>query len=396
MAVEYPTLVSVLNTDTFEEWRKKTNSMILHTEAGRQNIGDLGLLNTDSKVTIVNAINEVDSHADENTQTIGNLSLLKSDISAVDLVTAINNNYDWQKINTDSQIDKEVIDRKAADSEIQNELDLTQTSLGILSNGTFNSMTGSNYLGTATNLQGAVSLLDTTTKTKADLLDALIATVGSAASAKFNWADSTVNYLTVEPNGNANIKKNMVILDQRIKTNTDAQLANTTAVELNLIKIENIIASLGVDSVQGTMVPDSQNDYATSANVVTNIRLLDNEIRTLDDRLDGEIEIKLDALRADIEKRTKIEDVGTVSDLSDGLNGTTIIDAINIVYGLLKPIADDYNNNGGFVRRNKVGGDSMNNGLDINNGDLKVQGAAGTSRQISCTGDIVAYIGSVG
>ena len=143
------------------------------------------------------------------------------------------------------------------------------------------------------------------------------------------------------------------------------------------------------------MVPDAENDYATSANIVTNVRLLDNEIRTLDDRLDGEIEIKLDALRADIEKRTKIEDVGTVSNLSDGLNGTTIIDAINIVYGLLKPIADDYNNNGGFVRRNKVDGDSMNNGLDINDGDLKVQGAAGTSRRITCTGDIVAYIGSV-
>jgi len=395
MAVEYPTLVSVLTTDTFEEWRKKTNSMILHTEAGRQNIGDLGLLNTDSKVSIVNAINEVDAHADQNTQNIGNLSLLNSDISAVDLVSAINNNYDWQKINTDSQIDKEVIDRKAADSAIQSELDLTQTSLGILSNGTFNIMVGSNYLSTANNLQGAVSLLDAATKTKADLLDTLIATIGSDSTAKFDWSDSTVNYLTVESDGSANIKKNMVILDQRIKTNTDAQLANTTAVELNLIKIQNIIASLGVDSVQGTMVPDAENDYATSANIVTNVRLLDNEIRTLDDRLDGEIEIKLDALRADIEKRTKIEDVGTVSNLSDGLNGTTIIDAINIVYGLLKPIADDYNNNGGFVRRNKVDGDSMNNGLDINDGDLKVQGAAGTSRRITCTGDIVAYIGSV-
>ena len=395
MAVEYPTLVSVLTTDTFEEWRKKTNSMILHTEAGRQNIGDLGLLNTDSKVSIVNAINEVVAHADQNTQNIGNLSLLNSDISDVDLVSAINNNYDWQKINTDSQIDKEVIDRKAADSAIQSELDLTQTSLGILSNGTFNIMVGSNYLSTANNLQGAVSLLDAATKTKADLLDTLIATIGSDSTAKFDWSDSTVNYLTVESDGSANIKKNMVILDQRIKTNTDAQLANTTAVELNLIKIQNIIASLGVDSVQGTMVPDAENDYATSANIVTNVRLLDNEIRTLDDRLDGEIEIKLDALRADIEKRTKIEDVGTVSNLSDGLNGTTIIDAINIVYGLLKPIADDYNNNGGFVRRNKVDGDSMNNGLDINDGDLKVQGAAGTSRRITCTGDIVAYIGSV-
>ena len=119
MAVTYPKLEPVLTTDTFEEWRKKTNSMIVHTEAGKENIGDLGLLSTDDKFSIVNAINEVDNNTDTNTQSIGNLTLLESDISAVDLVSAINNNYSWQKTNTDSQIDKEVIDRIAADLAIQ-------------------------------------------------------------------------------------------------------------------------------------------------------------------------------------------------------------------------------------------------------------------------------------
>ena len=49
MAVAYPTLVSVLNTDTFEEWRKKTNSIITFNESVRTNIGDLNLLSTEDK-----------------------------------------------------------------------------------------------------------------------------------------------------------------------------------------------------------------------------------------------------------------------------------------------------------------------------------------------------------
>ena len=396
MAVAYPTLVSVLNTDTFEEWRKKTNSMIVHTEAGKENIGDLGLLSTDDKFSIVNAINEVDNNTDTNTQSIGNLTLLESDISAVDLVSAINNNYSWQKTNTDSQIDKEVIDRKAADLAIQSELDISQVAIGINTNGTFPSMTGSSYVGTSTSLWNAVTTLDIAVKSKADLLDTLIDTVGVQADAKFNWSDSTINYLSVETSGYANIKKNLVILDNRIKTNTDGRITNTTATEQNLQKITNIITSLGTDSPQGVSVIDSRNTYAVETNVRNNIKLLDDNILLLNQKIDSDLQIKLNSLQSQIDLRTKIEDVGTVADLTTGLEGTTIIDAINVIYGWLKPMHDDYTNNGGFVRRNKADGDSMSNGLDINNGDLQVQGAAGTARRITCTGDIVAYIGSVG
>ena len=394
MAVEYPTLVSVLNTDTFEEWRKKTNSMISHTEAGKENIGDLGLLSTDDKFSIVNAINEVDAHVDANTQIIGNLSLLKSDISAVDLVSAINNNYDYQKKNTDDQIDKEVIDRKAADSAIQSELNLTQTSLGILSNGTFNTMVGSNYLSTATNLQGAVSLLDTTTKTKADLLDTLIATVGSDSTAEFDWTDSTVNYLVVELNGNANIKKNMVILDQRIKTNTDAQILNTTATEQNLTKINNVIGSLGTSSSSGVMVTDSRNTYAVESNVKNNIKLLDDNILLLNQKLDGEIDRKLDSLQDQIDLRSTLETQGDMSLIKT--SSTTIVGAINDLYDMIKPLVDG-DASTPFVLKT---GDTMTGTLNINGGNLNVQGqVAGNDtsgqRTITCTGDIVAYYGSV-
>jgi len=90
MAVEYPTLVSVIQTDTFEEWRVKTNSMIAHTEAAAQNVGNLNFLNTDGQSTIVDAINEVDAHADTNTANIGNMTKIDGKIIRSTIVDTLN------------------------------------------------------------------------------------------------------------------------------------------------------------------------------------------------------------------------------------------------------------------------------------------------------------------
>ena len=48
-------------------------------------------------------INEVHNEVDSTGISIGDLSLLNSDISAVDLVSAINKNYEYQKNNTGTQ-----------------------------------------------------------------------------------------------------------------------------------------------------------------------------------------------------------------------------------------------------------------------------------------------------
>ena len=255
-------------------------------------------------------------------------------------------------------------------------------------------MVGSNYLSTATNLQGAVSLLDTTTKTKADLLDTLIATVGSDSTAEFDWTDSTVNYLVVELNGNANIKKNMVILDQRIKTNTDAQILNTTATEQNLTKINNVIGSLGTSSSSGVMVTDSRNTYAVESTVKNNIKLLDDNILLLNQKLDGEIDRKLDSLQDQIDLRSTLETQGDMSLIKT--SSTTIVGAINDLYDMIKPLVDG-DASTPFVLKT---GDTMTGTLNINGGNLNVQGqVAGNDtsgqRTITCTGDIVAYYGSV-
>lgn len=390
MAIAYPTLVSVLTTDTFEEWRKKTNAMIAHTEANKLNMGDVGLLSTDDKFSVINAINEVDSHTDSNTALIGDLSLLIPDILSSDIVSAINNNYTFQKNNTDTQVAAEETNRKNADAVLQAELDLTQSSVGILANGTFNPMSGSAYLGDATSLQSAVATLDGVTKTKSDLLDDLIKSV--ANSARFDWTDSTVNYLTVELDGKANVKKSLVVLDNQIKINTNAQVLNTIATNQNLTKITNIISTLGVADANGNMVVDPRNIYATATNIKDQIKLLDDTCTNINTKLDGPIDLELNSLQEQINLRATNAIVGDISDLNGAIGATTVVGAINDLYTLLRPFLVGEETL--FVR--KVG-DTMTGTLNINGGDLNVLGAGATtavSRKISCSGDIIAYIGS--
>ena len=198
MAIAYPSLVSVLTTDTFEEWRKKTNAMIEHTQANQGNLGDLGFLSTDDKSTAVQALNEVDTHADTNTANIGTMSDLNSSIVKADLVQTINAEHLFQNTQTVALILEETQRSMSAEGIIQSELDLTQQSLGILNNGTYNAITESSYttVSSATTLQGAVSALDATVKVNNDLLDTLGATVGGGVDGQFNWSGSTVTYLT--------------------------------------------------------------------------------------------------------------------------------------------------------------------------------------------------------
>ena len=294
MAIGYDTLETVHSTDTFEEWRKKTNAIITFNESVRTNIGDLNLLSTEDKFSLVNAINEVDNNADINTQSIGNLTLLESDISAVDLVTAINNNYSWQKTNTDSQIDKEIVDRTAADLAIQSELDASQVSMGINDNGTFSVLSNATYVNESTNMRSAVGTLDTSLKSTSDLLDVLIDSVGAESNATLNLPNS-VNYIVP----GKNIKDNMIILDSSVISVAEAVATLTAPIADNAAKISNIIATLGSD-VTGTMVAyDPDLITATASNISSNIKLLDNKIVLLDAKdtsIDAEIASLNDAV----------------------------------------------------------------------------------------------------
>ena len=310
MAIAYPSLVSVLTTDTFEEWRKKTNAMIEHTQANQGNLGDLAFLSTDDKSTAIQALNEVDSHADTNTANIGTMSSLNAEILQSTLVDTINSLKTYSDTYTDSTVKTETDRALAAESLLQNELDATQTGAGLASNGLYSPNTATNYLTSASSLADADNKLDSTLKEKSDLLETLISTIGADTDSKFDFTGTTVNYLTVNNLGNAVVKDNLVALDSQIKTNTDAQQANNTAISSNNTKISNVISSLGVTDALGVYTVDARNTYANVSNVRDNIKLLDDNILLANQKIDGNIQSQLNALQDQIDLRSTIESVG--------------------------------------------------------------------------------------
>ena len=401
MAIAYPKeeLVSVLTTDTFEEWRKKTNAMIEYTQANQGNLGATGVyddpishLNTDDKSTIIQALNEVDNHADSNTANIGSMAGLDSSHITSTLVESINAVATNAADDATSKVKTETDRAAAAESLLQGELDATQTGSGLQTNGTYSPTTASNYLQTAISLIDADTKLDTKVKEKSDLLDTLISTVGTDTDSKFDWTGSTVNYLTTNNLGNAIVKDNLVALDSQIKTNTDAQQANSTILDQQNGKLLSIITALGTPNADGIMFVDARNTYANVDNIRDNIKLLDDNILLTNDRINGEVQGKLDSLQDQIDLRSTIESVGTASGYA--ASHSTLVIAINDLYAKLLPFLDGTNTS--YVRSD--GSVPMTGTLTISGGNLVVNGTGdgnpSTSRRITCTGDIVAYSNS--
>lgn len=124
----------MLQTDTFEEWRVKTNNLKVYAEAATANIGNLAFLETDAQSTIVDAINEVNTHTDTNTRNIGNMSNLDPENRGwkrENLVDTINAENQWSVEYTDDEVEKERNARIAADNPLQAELDVTQNAAWI-------------------------------------------------------------------------------------------------------------------------------------------------------------------------------------------------------------------------------------------------------------------------
>jgi len=287
MAVEYPDIETVLTTDTFEVWRQKTNAITTFNSAVKDNIGDLSLLSTEDKFSIVNSINEVHNDTDVVGALIGDLTLLNSDISAVDLVSAINKNYEYQKNNTDSQISTEKTNRENADIAIQSELDRTQLSMGINADGTFTTFSDATYVNTSTNVRNAVGTLDTSLKSTSDLLGALISSVGAGSNGLLDIPKS-VNY--IDPT--EDIKDNIVILDSKLNSVANDVAGFPALAEGNTNKIDNIITSIGSDATGTISAYDPALLTATASDLSTNIKLLDNKIELLDAKdtsIDAEI-----------------------------------------------------------------------------------------------------------
>ncbi len=385
MAVEYPTLVSVIQTDTFEEWRVKTNSMIAHTEAAAQNVGNLNFLNTDGQSTIVDAINEVDAHADTNTANIGNMTKIDGKIIRSTIVDTLNAAVAYHEKYTTDAVAAEALIRLTKDNALQSELDLTQTTLGFAANGTVSFPTGATYINTSSTVMQALISLDAGLKDESDMVDTLRATIGTNANGTFNYNGDNVNYISAT-NGNAVVKTNLIELDSQVKVNSDNIVVNVNSIDTINTKVENILDSVGLNS-QGILAADLSNDYAVGTEVRYNIKLLDDKIKSLDTKLETDIDTQIASLVADIATKEDKVTIGNLSALDGNIGDiSNIVAAINSLYSLLAPLLAGADSTP-FVRRN---GDTMTGTLSINGGDLEVNGSQNNA--IRSSGDVCAYV----
>jgi len=385
MAVEYPTLVSVIQTDTFEEWRVKTNSMIAHTEAAAQNVGNLNFLNTDGQSTIVDAINEVDTHADTNTANIGSMTEIDGKIIRSTIVDTLNAAVAYHEKYTTDAVAAEALIRLTKDNALQSELDLTQTTLGFAANGTVSFPTGATYINTSSTVMQALNALDTGLKDESDMVDTLRATIGTNANGTFNYNGDNVNYMSAT-NGNAAVKTNLIELDSQVKVNSDNIVVNVNSIDAINIKVENILDSVGLNS-QGILAADLANDYAVGTEVRYNIKLLDDKIKSLDSKLETDIDTQIATLVTDIATKEDKVTIGNLSALDGNIGDiSNIVAAINSLYSLLAPLLAGADSTP-FVRRN---GDTMTGTLSINGGDLEVNGSQNNA--IRSSGDVCAYV----
>ena len=397
MAVEYPSLVDVLQTDTFEEWRVKTNKLKVYAEAAAANIGNLAFLETDAQSTIVDAINEVNTHTDTNTRNIGNMSNLDDENRGwrrENLVDTINAENKWSVEYTDDEVEKERNARIAADNALQAELDVTQNAAGLNADGTYSLLSTATYVPSANSLRQGISLLDTTLKTKSDLLDRLNLTVGGGAlTGQFNYEGLGVNYLTTDSGNNAVVKTNLVELDSAVKINED----DITALESRATRLENVQNflknSVGTNN-DGVYVSVPANEFAIHNTVKENINTLDSTLKLLSDEVYGSLKDRVDNIETDLDtKEDKLiiigpgaTDVAPLGNLNSGVGDTTsIVAAINALYQQVLPLIKDHNA-GGYVKKT---GDTMSGTLRIEGANLKVTG--NQSLKIECSGDIIAF-----
>jgi len=397
MAVEYPSLVDVLTTDTFEEWRVKTNNFKAYAEAAAANIGNLAFLETDAQSTIVDAINEVNTHTDINTRNIGNMSTLDPENRGWrrdNLVDTINAENQWSVEYTDDEVEKERNARIAADNALQAELDVTQNAAGLNADGTYSLISTATYVPAATSLRQGISLLDTTLKTKSDLLDRLNITVGGGAlTGQFDYDGLGVNYLSTDSDNNAVVKTNLVELDTAVKVNED----DITSLESKTTRLENVQNflkhSVGTNN-DGVYDAVLSNNYADYGTVKENINILDSTLKLVNDEVFGSLKDRVDNIVTDLEtKEDKLivrgpgaTDADPLGNLNSGVGDTTsIVNAINALYQQVLPLITDHNA-GGYVKKT---GDTMSGTLTIEGADLKVTG--NRSLKIESSGDIIAF-----
>jgi hypothetical protein len=390
MAVVYPSLVSVIQTDTFEEWRKKTNLMIGHAEAAAANIGNLSFLNTDSASTIVDAINEVDAHADTNALNIGTMSDLNSSIAKADLVQTINAEHLFQNTQTVALILVETQRAMAVEANIQSELDNTQLAIGLDGAGSYLPFSTSSYLTAQTTIAAAIAKLDIEAKRLDDRQRLTAWTLGDENDDGVLELPSGTTYIGNDyidglGNGRGKVLHSLVVLDAAIKSNADEIGSNDNTIAAMQQDILALIASAGTNS-SGNYIVDADNSYATSAEIRENIKLIDNNLDLLYTATNSTLPSTITSLEGKVDANNNAANalIGNLNSLSSAISASTIVGSLNALYTLLKPLLDG-DDSTMFVRR---AGDIMSGGLEVR-GPISATTSTGN---ITSVGDISAFV----
>ncbi|PQB06098.1 hypothetical protein BST83_02055 [Polaribacter filamentus] len=193
------------------------------------------------------------------------------------------------KTNTDA-----IVTNATSNTNIQSELDATQTGAGLGTDGAYTANGSTNYLTTVTSLTSADVALDTQIKTNTDAivtnaasntsiqteLDATQTGAGLGTDGAYT-ANGSTNYLTTV----TSLTSADVALDTQIKTNTDAIVTNATSntsiqTELDATQTG---AGLGTD---GAYTANGSTNYLTTVTSLTSADVaLDTQIKTNTDAI---------------------------------------------------------------------------------------------------------------
>ena len=390
MAVVYPSLIEVIQTDTFEEWRIKTNLMIGHAEAAAANIGNLSFLHTDAATTIVDAINEVNAHADINTANIGDMNAIHLPIKESTIVKTINKSYETLVTYIVTEIEIEKNERMAADAALQSELDITQAAVGLEVTGSFLPFSTSSYLTTATTIADSIEKLDIETKRLDDRQRRTAFALGDEDDNGYLTFPAGTNYIgnnyTDElGNASAKVRHSLEVLDNQVRLNADEIGKNDNTIDNMQDEIVALMNSVGTNG-SGNYITDTRNTYAVWYTVRENISIIDDHLDLLyvatEDTLPAAIQNADNRITAEHNYFQALN--GDMTTLNPAIYSTNVVGSLNALYALLKPLLDG-DDSTKFVRR----------AGDIMSGDLEVRGAisATTSNgNITSTGDISAFV----
>ena len=215
----YPTTNNVLRTDTFDAWKNKTNQLNSHGLYIESLIGNFNNLNTANK-TIVGAFNEIHGETDVNTANIGDVASLNSAYTtASNLSTAMNNLYTTATNYTNTQVANEAATRLAEDNTLQSKIDTIEVSAGLTGNGGYIQQSSLRYIGSASNLADADTKLDQSLDATQQELDVTQSSIGTEADGTLSLSG---NYIS------STVKTSLGALDSQVYSNANA-IANLNA-----------------------------------------------------------------------------------------------------------------------------------------------------------------------